>query len=137
MKKANGLSQRAAVPCRLLLVDDDPLFGLTMRKIARSYDIPITYCSSVEDIPKLEHPETFTGAIIDIELDRQITGVEVAKYFSAASGIDFPVLLVSSSSKYAFFADTWPSCVRGFENKMAGAERILERTLDLALPRRF
>ncbi len=105
---------------RILLVDDDVVFGKIMMKIAHREQIPLVYYSSVKEISKLSHFD-FDLGIFDYDLGA-ITGVQLTDFLERYLR-KLPIILISQyrhiDPKY------WPASVKNFVPKSVGAYGIL------------
>ncbi|MFK7872683.1 MAG: response regulator [Oligoflexales bacterium] len=116
--------------CRLkeaphvLLVDDDPVYGRIMQRVASQNSVFLTYISTVEEFPK---DQDFDVAVIDYDLG-SVTGFEMAHYLESLSNIDIPVILVSQSEQKE--TKQWPTMIREFVHKDLGPYAVLEAVFE-------
>lgn len=117
--KANSHS----VP-KLLLVDDDLIFGKVMQKIAGQAGIQLTYFSSVKGLEKLSSLNIDIG-LVDYDLG-SITGLQLARFLENYLS-QLPVILISQY-KHINLAH-WPKSVIGFVPKSNGSYGILSAAI--------
>ncbi len=123
---AQDLRSRCIPVPRILLVDDDIVFGKIMMKIAHREQIPLTYYSSVKDIAKLSHFD-FDLGIFDYDLGA-ITGLQLTEFLERYLRT-VPIILIS---QYRHIDPKfWPASVKEFVPKSAGAYGILNYALGL------
>jgi CheY-like chemotaxis protein len=116
----------AEVP-RVLVVDDDPMFGRMMEVLGQRYGVPMTVCRGAEDLANLPMWD-FDVCIVDYDLGRYgaANGIELATYLeSRISGL--AVVLVSQTSTIS--QRQWPQSIRRFVPKSLGAYAILNAGL--------
>jgi DNA-binding response OmpR family regulator len=107
---------------RVLLLDDDPMFGSLMTAAARRHGIELDYYPSLLDLGFIGRIEDYTAAIVDYDLG-QMTGLEIGKYLSAFLK-DTPMVLISASERRRD-AKEWDDCIRSFVRKDKGHDAIL------------
>ena len=105
---------------RILLVDDDVTFGKIMKKMAERLELPLQYCSSVNELAALSKPNYDIG-IFDYDLGT-VTGLQLSDIVERYLG-KIPVLLVSSYARIE--PKKWPDSVKGFVPKSKGFYAIL------------
>jgi two-component system, NtrC family, response regulator HydG len=110
---------------RILLIDDDTSFGRIMVKFSEKAALPLTYCSSVEELESIDISK-FDVAILDYEL-QNITGVQLARLLSRL-GLDIPVMVISSYQQIS--VQDLPPCVVSFVPKTGGPLEILSKALE-------
>ena len=104
---------------RLLVIDDDPLFGLRIARMAKKGNIPVTYCKSIYELKGLNKND-YDVILIDYYLDNT-KGTELASIMGAT-----PVIMMSNLPDTCLEENTiWPSSVRKFISKRAGIPSIL------------
>lgn len=123
----NGFGNEEGLPIaltagrpRILLVDDDVTFGKIMKKMADRLDLPLLYCSSVNELTSLRKSNYDIG-IFDYDLGT-VTGLQLSDIVERYLG-RIPVLLVSSYGRIE--PKKWPESVRGFVPKSRGFYAIL------------
>lgn len=112
---------------RLLLVDDDPLFGKILKQEAKKNNISVVVCISLDN-PELLAGQTFDAAVVDYDLGN-MTGPELGNYLVATLG-KIPILLVSGKQRET----VKEANIGGFVLKEAGYQAILEAALKLLPP---
>ena len=111
---------------RILLVDDDPVFGKVMGMVALRERVPLTFISSVEDLDHINSHDYDLG-IFDYDLG-PITGLQLSGLLNRYLG-DIPVILIS---QYKHMENrSWPKNVRQFISKAEGAYGIISRALSI------
>jgi DNA-binding response OmpR family regulator len=105
---------------KILLVDDDVLFGKIMQGLCDRQNITLTYVKTVQDAYRLSDWE-YDLAIIDYDLGR-VTGVQLANFLEHWLKPE-SVMLISACK--TLDNQAWPKCVKGFITKADGAEHIL------------
>ncbi len=112
---------------KFVLIDDDPLFGNIMVRVAKSRGADIDYFPSLLDMGSVGCLGQYDAAIVDYDLGN-MTGVEIAEYLKVFFG-DIPMVLVSSRHRDIMKPKSWPDSVRCFVHKSAGYEAILSEAL--------
>ena len=105
---------------KVLLVDDDIIFGKIIQVLAAEENISLTYVKNVRDAYQLSN-WSFDMAIIDYDLGA-VTGIQLS-YFLEHYLKPKAVLLVSAHPEVE--KKTWPECVKDFVNKSDGPMPIL------------
>lgn len=113
---------------KLVLIDDDPLFGNIMVRCARAHGADIDYFSSLMEMGSIGRLSEYDAAIVDYDLGN-MTGIEIAEYMQVFFG-DTPMVLVSSLDRRRDVPVTWPRNVRKFLLKQAGYDAIFLETMD-------
>jgi DNA-binding NtrC family response regulator len=116
-----------AVP-RIVLFDDDPLFGKAMERAARLSQVSLASIADAKDVEKIANMQ-FDVAIVDFDLG-DITGVEVAEFLCDVA-TRLPMLMISHTDRCSTVDLPWPRAVKGFVNKHYGPDTILEEALDV------
>lgn len=117
---------------RLLIVDDDPVFGRVMKAVAEAGGWTVTFYSSVSKAYEHAGDGPWDAAIIDYDLGR-VTGVQFGNYLDRMGG-RIPILLVSALRVPADFK--WPTPVSGFLSKKTKPEDILAEIVRLHVERK-
>jgi DNA-binding NtrC family response regulator len=117
-----GTKKRA----RILLIDDDPIFGRIMTVRAELDGIDLTYIPSVRDVYHLSKWE-FDIAIVDYDLGI-VNGIQLGNYFE-----DFvhPISILLTSAQIGVETKKWPVSIKGYIDKKAGAQLILKTALSM------
>src|SRR4051812_44850400 len=92
---AHLVMKPSSIP-RLLLIDDDPVFGKIMQRVARNLGAPLTYVQSVSKMPEVR-ADVFDVAIVDYDLG-SVTGLELMACLEN-QGLSIPVVLVSEARR--------------------------------------
>lgn len=111
---------------KILLIDDDPIFGKIMKNAAAHKGAPITYCCTLEEFAGLDHWD-FDIAIVDFDLGA-VTGLELTAYMSQFLSEEVPVILVSQTKHRN--SKEWPGAIREFVHKNVGPFAILDAAFE-------
>jgi len=106
---------------KILLVDDDPIFGAIMRRTAKDVKVDLTFCQSIAELGELRNLD-FDVAVIDYDLG-SVTGTELSEYLEKYAG-QLPVVLVSNTQRAN--SETWSQLVKDFVHKKMGAKAIFK-----------
>lgn len=111
---------------RVLLIDDDPLFGRIMQKHAARNGIDLTWMQDARQLPA-DGPWHWDLCIMDYDLGA-VTGPELVSWLGNRPGA-CPFLLISHTERtdHRF----WPRSIGGFEGKAAGPAGIYSRAFAL------
>lgn len=112
---------------RLLLVDDDPLFGHILTRVARAGNIQLTHTLSPRTMNTLEVRKSFDVMIIDYGLTN-VTGVQLVRALENCEQ-SLPTVLVSSYKILP--SKTLPASIVLILHKSEGPQKILHATLSL------
>ncbi|MDA9951415.1 response regulator [Oligoflexaceae bacterium] len=118
--------QHPTVAPKILLVDDDPIFGKIMTRVADQNNSQMTVCSSLAEVAMLDSFD-FEVAIIDYDLGN-VTGYYLASHLDKLTSREIPVVLVSQSQRDD--VDRWPTSIREFVNKKIGPYAILDAAFE-------
>ncbi len=118
-------SPPAAPPGRILLIDDDPLFGAILRRHARRAGTVLVHCSSVRELAALPRIAAFDAILLDYHLGA-LNGGHVSAFLNLFFG-DVPVAMVSSSSEWWFRQQlNYPACIRTYIHKDRPQREIID-----------
>lgn len=115
----------AEIP-RILLVDDDPVFGKILTRLAEQSRVHLTYCRSLDELGEKAWWQ-FQAAIVDFDLGNS-TGLELIAQLERILG-PMPVILVSQGHLVDVAPNRWPASVKGFIDKALGHVAILEAAI--------
>lgn len=117
---------------RLLLVDDDPIFGQVMRQAAAQRNVELVVLELVgrRDYSVLQD---FDLVLVDYEL-RNINGVQFARFLEHYRP-DLQSILISSYSKIPDFV--LPRGIKAFVPKSVGPGGILDAAINYCRPNLF
>jgi CheY-like chemotaxis protein len=124
-----ALARQLATPMgqpRILLIDDDPLFGKKMKRAARNKNIDMTFCRSPLEVDRLQNLD-YDVVLVDENLG-DASGVELARYIEQVSDERIPAILISQTDQLN--SSAWPESIREFINKRVGAYSILEAAFE-------
>ncbi len=117
----SGVGQELPPP-RILLVDDDEMYGKILARAASQAGIDLVYCRSLEEFGKLKDFD-FDVALIDYDLGA-VTGCELTVYLEHYTKSEVPVVLISQSELKR--DRQWPSSIQEFILKDRGPHAALE-----------
>jgi CheY-like chemotaxis protein len=122
---ASPLVMRSNPAPRVLLVDDDPLFGKVMQRVAANLHVPLTYVRSLQDLGD-PTKQRFDVALLDYDLG-SVTGVELAEYFEHIAQ-PMPVILISETTRTK--NRRWSESIRDFVHKGLGPFAIMDAAFE-------
>lgn len=108
-------SRTPAEPIRILVVDDDPLYGAIVEQVAAQQNVEVHRIlpSELEGLRPGYH-----AAIVDFDLG-EIDGAEFSANLEQQVGL-IPTVLVSSTNQEDLPKRKWPKSIIGFVPKAAG-----------------
>ena len=119
---------------QILLVDDDPVFGKILSRLAEQSRVNLTYCRSLEEVGE-KASWHYHSAIVDYDLGTA-TGIELIRQLEKVLEAVPIILVSSSSSRIDIPISRWPESIKGFLQKSLGHVAILEAAVaahDLAV----
>lgn len=124
---------------RLLLIDDDPVFGHILSRTADNLNLDLDVVQAVEQIGFIVGMKDYDIIIVD-QYMHSMSGMEVAAYVSSFFASK-TVILISSSSVIKDGGLGLPSFVDAFVHKEEGYYRVLKEAMTVyqklnALPER-
>ena len=108
---------------RILLIDDDVVFGKIMGEVAQTQGISLEYHPTVRKLTELLSKSRFDVILIDYEL-RGVTGLQLVRLISKHHPSAKVVLI---SSYLGIDGREWPQTVRDFVCKRSGPDTVLSR----------
>lgn len=120
------LSQDVANAPRILLIDDDPIFGKIMGRLAEQSRVNLTFCRSLDELGEKAWWR-YHAAIVDFDLGTA-TGLQLIGQMEKVLG-SLPVILVSGGNQIDVPVNRWPISIKGFLQKSLGHVAILEAAL--------
>jgi hypothetical protein len=118
---------------RILLVDDDDMYGRLMHAQADRLGIDLTYCRGIDEFLRTGSLSQFDVVLLDYDLG-WIKGSALAE-FCQVFFAQVPVVIVSSTSDWWFKTGLrYPQCVKCFIHKETPLDSALARALDAAEP---
>ncbi len=114
---------------RILLIDDDSNFGKILKQEAKSKNISLIICLSLNN-PELLAGQKFDCAIVDYDLGDRTTGPELGQNLVKVLGA-IPMLLISQKPRTQADGNQWPACIKGFVHKESGHQAIINAALDV------
>ncbi len=115
---------RPDVMPRILLVDDDPVFGKIMGRVASCFDADLTFVKSIVELADSQL-ESFDVAILDYDLG-SVTGVELTRYVDHHAPM--PVVLVSRTPRRPDRG--WSDSIHDFLLKDVGPFAIIDAAFE-------
>jgi len=108
---------------RVVLIDDDPIFLNLMEFAAEKAGFTVESYTSLAELGHLGTIKKFDLAIVDYQLE-QMTGVEIAEYFSVFFS-NIPLILVSANKEEIFDKSHWPKSITRFVSKQEGFLEVI------------
>jgi DNA-binding NtrC family response regulator len=121
----SGTENKSEPKMKMLIIDDDPSFGMVLQAVAQSQGFYTHYVTSLLDLGSFARIKEFDVAVIDYYLGN-LRGDEIAEYVDMFFQ-NIPVLIVSSNSFSNQDIEKWPSCVRRFVSKSEGPVKIIDK----------
>jgi CheY-like chemotaxis protein len=115
-------------PPRLVLIDDDPVYGAVIERWARLEGVDLDVFHSLDDLGFVGLLAQYDVAIVDYDLG-EMNGKDVADYMTTLFG-NKPMIMISGVDRSQELMDC-PSCVKAFMKKSAGYEKILNMALNI------
>ena len=109
---------------RILLIDDDPIFGKLMEAFALKQDMKLTAITDLESMDSLE-TSNYTAAIVDFDLGC-VNGLEIAEYLENKIGA-IPIVFVSSTDRTEELKNQSLAMETVFAHKSLGPSKILDQ----------
>lgn len=106
---------------RILVVDDDPIFGKTMERAAALKGVDLRHVKSLEDLALIK-VEDFDVIVMDYALGA-VTGLELTRYLEERINKQIPTILTSQTPRNV--SRRWPSTIREFVHKDLGPFALL------------
>jgi CheY-like chemotaxis protein len=110
---------------RILLIDDDPLFGKTLTRVAHSANIPLVYTTTPRAVDATKIRALFDVIITDYDL-QNVTGIQIIQRLEIFNQA-LPTILVSSY--LGFRVPNLPASILFTIHKCEGPQRILHAAL--------
>ena len=111
---------------RVILLDEDPIFGIMMERQAEIMGIELDYYESLASLGFISQPGNYDIIIVDYQINH-INGIEIAAYVRAFFE-NKPVFLISSTDLGQKFSEL-PSYVTGFLPKQRCFQDIINQAL--------
>ena len=109
---------------RLLIMDDDPIFGRMACAEAELHGFEAQWFASLIEMGTFAKIGNFDVVIFDYYLESML-GDEIAEYVDTFFA-QVPVLMISGSKVDPLRQSRWPNAVRGFMTKDTGIAAIIE-----------
>lgn len=113
---------------RIVLIDDDPVYGAVIGRWAKLEGVELDVFHSLDDLGFVGLLAQYDVAIVDYDLG-QINGKDVADYMTTLFG-NKPMIMISGVDRSQEMMQC-PSCVKAFMKKSAGYEKILNTALSI------
>ena len=131
--RAQGIQDRTAATAkqapRIILIDDDHVFGHIMRAAAKQRSLNLDHFESLAELGFIGMFTQYDAVIIDYHLGEE-NGIEIAGYLRALLG-HIPLVLISAADHIETPSDDHPGNVKAYVNKKRGYSAILDAALDL------
>ena len=114
-------------PPQVLVVDDDPIFGKIIKKIAQDVDVDLVVCETINDFARLKSYD-FDVVIMDYDLGA-VTGFELTSYLEKFTKEVIPVILVSQTDQNN--SHEWPITITKFVHKRQGPFAVFSAALEV------
>ena len=111
---------------RILLIDDDPTYGLIMERVARQNAARLHHVCTPDQIPSAAE-FGFDVLVVDYDLG-SVTGYEMTSYLERHMAEEIPVILVSHSERND--THSWPDTIREFVHKKLGPYAVLDAAFE-------
>lgn len=123
-----GSEHQASTAPKLILVDDDPLFGAVMIKQAENMKVPLDFYDSLSSLGFISKLSEYDVIIVDYQMDH-INGIEIAAYMP--SFFDDKTVILISSTHIEEQIKVIPDYITQFIHKDIGHKAILEQAIDI------
>lgn len=113
---------------KIVLVDDDKMFGLIATKQASCMGVSLDYYKSLDDLGFISRLADYDIILADFLMD-DISGLEIAAYMPVLFGKK-TVFIISSSELNTTYP-TLPDYVTAFLHKEQGIEEIIRKSIEI------
>ena len=113
---------------KVLVIDDDPVFGELICKQGQKRGINIDHFESLDHMGFFVKMKDYDTILIDFQL-RRLNGMEVAAYIPSFFKNKKVFLISSSPLKIALKNKELPSHILDFIHKESGIDAILDRAI--------
>lgn len=120
--------QNLSDPAKIVLIDDDPIYGAVIGRWAEIEGVKLDVFNSLDDLGFVGLLSQYDVDIVDYDLG-EINGKDVADYMTTLFG-NKPMVMISGIDRSKEMMNC-PSCVKAFMRKSAGYEKILNTALKL------
>lgn len=131
--KAKVREQKLEDQPRIVLIDDDPVYGAVIARWAQLEGVELDVFHSLDDLGFVGLLSQYDVAIVDYDLG-EINGKDVADYMTTLFG-NKPMIMISGVDRSQEMMSC-PSCVKAFMKKSAGYEKILNTALSIRMKAR-
>ena len=114
---------------KMILVDDDPVFGSIMQKEAQVMGYELDYYDSLSSLGFISQLANYDIIIVDFQMDH-INGIEIAAYMPSFFS-DKTVILVSNTEIGEQIGQSLPEYITQFIHKNNGSEGIIKQAVDV------
>ncbi|MGE0174126.1 MAG: response regulator [Oligoflexales bacterium] len=114
---------------KILIVDDDEIYGRILGTEVRSCGLESTVVNSLLDLGSVGRLSLYDAAIIDFHLDK-MKGDEIAEYIDKFL-LDVPVVMISADESMHARLNQWPRPVKGFVSKKVGPPVLIQKVMDI------
>lgn len=112
---------------RMLLIDDDPVFGRLLERTADDMNLDLDFVESVDSMGFINQMSAYDIIIVDNQMDH-ISGMEVAAYVPAFFAEKL-VVLISSTDVTQHGKLPLPPFISAFVHKEEGCYQVLKQAL--------
>lgn len=110
---------------RMLIIDDDTIFGSMLKKAAEQRGYDVFYAPSLMDMGSFAKIRDFDVVVTDYFLDA-LRGDEIAQYADVFFEGGIPIVMVSAHDFDVMVREKWPQAVKSFVPKSKGISAILD-----------
>lgn len=118
-----NIGRTARIP-RLLLLDDDALFGRVMKRCAQQHFVPFQVISDPEAMKFLRDRE-FDLLIVDYDLG-SLTALDLLPYLPS----QVPMIMISYTDRSPK-NEVWPEAIERFILKQKGPEQLIKEAIEV------
>ncbi|SMF36228.1 response regulator [Pseudobacteriovorax antillogorgiicola] len=111
---------------KIILVDDDPMFGAMMLKQAEKTGISLDYYDSLSSLGFISQLAEYDIIMVDYQMDH-INGIEIAAYMP--SFFDDKTVILVSATAIEEQLEALPEYITAFIHKDHGHQALLEESL--------
>lgn len=125
--------QQKSARAKVVLIDDDPVYGAVIRRWAELEKVNLDVYNSLDDLGFLGLLSQYDVVIVDYDLG-ELNGKDVADYMATLFN-NKPMVMISLVDRSTEIMNC-PSCVKAFMKKSAGYEKILNTALKLGMEKK-
>jgi len=121
------MSQQANASLKIILIDDDPLFGRLMQRAAQNLELNLDFYESLSSLGFIGSLAQYDIIIVDNQMDN-VSGIEVASYIPSFF-TDKTIVLISSTDLAKDTSMQLPEYISEFIHKELGCDKVLEMAI--------